>query len=128
MVIGPDAPADPGTQVAKENTPPKPPPPDPLKEMQEAEEHRIAHEQELAKLSADRDAAAAAVAQREKDLLAFKNPYLARPKLSTTDAEKIEGMGGEARANWAQDQIDAAKAAEEAAQKALDDANAAPPN
>ena len=107
---------------------PAEPPPDALKQLLESEAKRVEYEQLLAKLAADRDAAAAAVEQREKDLLAFKNFYRARPKLTTSDAEKIQGMGGEERATWAEGQVDAAKTALDAAQKALDDARNNPPN
>jgi hypothetical protein len=107
---------------------PPQPSPDPLKQLEESEKKRVEYEQLLARLATERDTAAAAVAQREKDLLAFKNPYMARPKLATADSEKIEGMGGAARAEWAQAQVDAAKDALDKAQKAYDDAKNNPPN
>ncbi len=113
--------------VAQTVKPPEPAP-DALKQLQDSEAKRVEHEQLLARLSAERDAAAAAVEQRQKDLLAFKNPYLARPKLAESDAEKIQGMGGEARAEWAEGQLDAAKTALDAAQRAYDDAQNNPPN
>jgi hypothetical protein len=117
----------PAAAVAQDVKPPQPSP-DPLKQLEESEKKRVEYEQLLARLATERDTAAAAVAQREKDLLAFKNPYMARPKLATADSEKIEGMGGAARAEWAQAQVDAAKDALDKAQKAYDDAKNNPPN
>lgn len=104
------------------------PPPDPVKSMFEAEQRRADYEKNLANLAAQRDAAAAAVTQSEKDLLAFMNPYLPRPQLATESAEKIKDMDGAARADWARSKIDDAKAALVTAQKAYDDAAANPPN
>jgi hypothetical protein len=95
--------------------------------MQEAEARRGEYEQSLVKLAAARDAAKEAVARCEKDLLAFKNPYLARPKLTGEESTQVQGMNGVERAKWAQDRLAEAQTALEAAQKAYDDAKASPP-
>jgi hypothetical protein len=69
-----------------------------------------------------------AVVQCEKDALAFKNPFLPRPKLEAESAEKVKEMDGTARVQWADNRIAEAKAALEKAQSAYDDAKANPPN
>ena len=109
-------------------SPPTEPPPDPVKQLFESEARRVEYEQKLAGLLAARDAAAADVTQREKDLLAYKNPYLPRPKATAEEAEALKGKGGADRAQWAEAQIADAKAKLEAAQKAYDDARLNPPN
>lgn len=102
--------------------------PDPLTVMQEAETRRLEYEQSLPRLASERDAAAEVVVRRQKDLLAFKNPYLPRPQLAPDEADEIKGMGGAERAKWAEGRLADAKVVLEAAQKAYDDAKASPPN
>jgi len=118
---------EPAAHAGDPKTPPPEPAPDPLRVMQDAEARRLDYEQSLARLAAERDAAAELVARREKDLLALKNPYLARPKLAPDEAEEIKGMGGAERVAWAEGRVSDAKAAQEAALKAYDDAKANPP-
>ena len=101
---------------------------DPVKAVLGGEERRKEYEQTLARLASERDAAAEAVAQCEKDALAFKNPFLPRPKLAAESAEKVKEMDGAARVQWADNRIAEAKAALEKAQAAYDDAKANPPN
>jgi hypothetical protein len=122
------APVAPTAPASRPNAKPAEPAPDALKWMQESEARRVAYEQSLTRLAAERDAAAEIVARRQRDVLAFKNPYLARPKLSPDEAEEIRGMDGIARVKWAQDHLDAAKATLDAAQAAYDDAKASPPH
>jgi len=101
---------------------------DPVKAVLGGEERRKEHEQTLARLAAERDAAAEAVAQCEKDALACKNAFMPRPKLAAESAEKVKDLDGAARVQWADNRIAEAKAALEKAQKAYDDAKANPPN
>lgn len=98
--------------------------PDPVKEVLAEEAQRVEREQMIVRLAAERDAAADVVARRQKDLLAFKNPFLPRPQLTPEEADEIKGLGGAARAQWAERRVDDAKALLDAAQKAYDDARA----
>jgi len=116
---------EPAAHAGDPKTPP--PEPDPLRVMQDAEARRLDYEQSLVRLAAERDAAAELVARREKDLLALKNPYLARPKLAPDESEEIKGLGGAERVAWAEGRVSDAKAAQVAALKAYDDAKANPP-
>jgi hypothetical protein len=88
------------------------------------ESQREEREKLIIRLAAERDDAAAVVARREKDLLAFKNPFLPRPQLTPEEAEEIRGLGGAARAQWAERRVADARVALDAAQKAYDDATA----
>jgi multidrug efflux pump subunit AcrA (membrane-fusion protein) len=103
-----------------------PAPIDPVKAVLADEEQRVEREQLIARLAAERDAAAAVVLRREKDLLAFKNPFLPRPQLAADEAAEIKGLGGAARARWADRRVADAKAKLEEAQKAYDAAKANP--
>jgi hypothetical protein len=67
------------------------------------------------------------VAEWEKNVLAFANPFLARPQLSPADASAIAGMGGAERMGWAKGRLAEARASRDAAQKALDVLKANPP-
>ena len=67
------------------------------------------------------------VAEWERSVLAFKNPFLKRPQLSPEEAQAIEGMDGIARVQWAEGRLAEKRAARDAAQKALDDLKANPP-
>ena len=101
--------------------------PDALKWMEQQEAKRVEYPQNLAKLAADRDAAKTFLAKAERDLLAFKNPYLARPNLTPGEASEIEGMNGVDRVKWAESRVADAISSLESAQKAYDDAKASPP-
>jgi hypothetical protein len=103
------------------------PAPDPVKWLQDREAQRIEYEKSLVQLAADRDAAKDLVARAERDLLAFRNPYLARPVLTPDQASEIQGMNGVDRVKWAEARLADAIAALESAQKAYDDAKASPP-
>jgi hypothetical protein len=63
----------------------------------------------------------------QKDLLAFRNPYLARPVLTPEESSKTQGLNGAERVQWAEGRVADAIAALETAQKAYDDAKANPP-
>ena len=106
---------------------PPPPTPDPLRVVQDSQARRADYERRLQRQSADLDAARAEVVKRERDLLAFKNPLLARPQLPPDEAQTIQGMDGVARVKWAEDKLTAAKVALETAQKTYDDTKANPP-
>jgi hypothetical protein len=85
------------------------------------------YKRRLEEAEANLVAADASAAQWEKNLLAFKNPFLPRPKLSPEDAQTIQGLDGAARALWAEGRLADARAKRNAAQKALDDLKANPP-
>jgi hypothetical protein len=106
---------------------PPPPAPDPLRAMQDAQARKFDYERRLERLKAEVEDARTLAARREKDLLAFKNPFLPRPQLPPDEAQAIAGMDGAARVKWADDRLTAAKVALGAAQKAYDDAKANPP-
>ncbi len=102
--------------------------PDPLKLMQEEEARRQEYEKRLVQLAADRDAARGLVARTERDLLALKNPYLARPALTPNESAAIQGLSGADRVKWAEARLADAMESLKSAQSAYDDAKANPPN
>lgn len=115
------------SQPAARTSEPKSPPSDPLKEVQESEARRVEYQRGLVQLAADLEAAKALVAQSQRDLLAFKNPYLARPNLSPDEATAIQGLNGAERVKWAETRVADAVANVSSAQAAYDDAKANPP-
>jgi len=108
-------------------TPPPSALPDPLRAMQDSQARREDYQRRLTQLQSSLDDARAAVAKRERDLLAFKNPFLPRPVLAPEEAQAISGMDGAARVKWADERLAEAHATLEAAQKSYDDAKANPP-
>jgi hypothetical protein len=100
---------------------------DPLRVMQDSQARKYDYERRLQRLSGELDVARAEVVRREKDLLAFKNPFLPRPQLPPEEAQAIQEMDGAARVKWAEERLTAAKVALETAQKSYDDAKANPP-
>lgn len=115
------------SQPAARASEPKSPPSDPFKEVQESEARRVEYQRGLVQLAADLEAARALVARSQRDLLAFKNPYLARPNLSPDEAAAIQGLNGVERAKWAEIRVADAVANLSSAQAAYDDAKANPP-
>ena len=115
------------SQPAARTSEPKSPPSDPLKEVQESEARRVEYQRGLVQLAADLEAARALVARSQRDLLAFKNPYLARPNLSPDETAAIQGLNGVERAKWAETRVADAVANLSSAQAAYDDAKAHPP-
>lgn len=115
------------SQPAARTSEPKSPPSDPLKEVQESEARRVEYQRGLVQLAADLEAARALVARSQRDLLAFKNPYLARPNLSPDETAAIQGLNGVERAKWAETLVADAVANLSSAQAAYDDAKAHPP-
>ena len=67
------------------------------------------------------------MARAERDTLALKNPYLARPVLNKDETAAIQGLNGAERAKWAEARLAEALEALKAAQGAYDDAKANPP-
>ena len=120
-------PPAPVTAAAGTKASPPEPAPDPVKWMQETEARRVEYEKSLVQLAADRDAAKDVVARAERDLLAFRNPYLARPVLTPDEAAEIQGMNGVDRVKWAEARLASAIAGLESSQKAYVDAKANPP-
>ena len=106
---------------------PREPAPDPLKWMQDKEARRVEYEKSLVQMEGDRDSAKSLVAKSERDLLALRNPYLARPELTPDEAAAIQGMNGAERVQWAESRVANAIASWESAKKAYDDAKANPP-
>lgn len=117
----------PATPATAPNSSPPESAPDPVRWMQETEARRVEYEKSLVQLAADRDAAKAVVARAERDLLAFRNPYLARPVLTPDEASEIQGLNGVDRVKWAEARLAGAIASLEFSQKAYDDAKASPP-
>jgi len=101
--------------------------PDALQWLQDGEARRVDHERRVKEAEANLAIANASVADWERTLLAFKNPFMARPKLSPDDAQMIEGLDGQGRVAWAEGRLAAARSARDAAQKTLADLKANPP-
>ena len=99
-----------------------------LKWLQDSEAKKAEYQRSLALASQQVTDAEARVADGEKTLLAFRNPYMPRPKLSEDDAAAVEGKGGAERIQMAQDRLTELRAARDAAQKNLDNLRANPPN
>jgi len=102
-------------------------PVDALKWMQDGEARRLDHERRIKEAEANLAIANASVADWERTVLAFKNPFLARPQLSPDDAATVKGLDGKGRVDWADGRLVAARTARDAAQKTLDDLKANPP-
>jgi len=112
---------------AKIATPPPSPTPDPLRVMQDEQARKEDYQRSLTRLQSAMEDARLAVAKRERDLLAFKNPFLPRPVLTPEEMQAINGMDGAARVKWAEDRLAEAHATLDAAQKSYDDTKANPP-
>jgi hypothetical protein len=108
-MFGPSEPAAPPAAVAPVEAGSKPAADDPLKRMEAdkaAAGDRAAGVAEAEKKLA---AAQANLDGLEKQLLATRNPYLPRPKLSEEDARKLEGKSGPERVELTEEQIEAAR-------------------
>ncbi len=68
-----------------------------------------------------------AIALWEKNILAFRNPFVRPPQLTPEEQQEITGMDAIKRVAWAQQKLDAANAAHDAAQKTLNDLKSNPP-
>ena len=126
--------------VAQQTAPPTPAPdttakpsprqeqlPDPLKTMQDSEARRYDYERRLAEAKTNLETANLQMATWERNVLAFKNPFLARPQLSPEDSAAIAGLNGAERVRWAEARLSTVSLARDAAQKTLDDLKANPP-
>jgi hypothetical protein len=102
-------------------------PVDPLQWLQDSQARQADYKRRLADGEAAVAASDAAAATWEKNLLAFKNPFLPRPVLAPDDATAIQGMDGAQRVHWAEGKLAEARAARDDAKKALDDLKANPP-
>ncbi len=133
----PAPPAAPAPPVTVAENPPapkndpnaKPPaeqPVDPLKWLADREARSADYKQRVAKAEADLAVATASVADWEKTVLAFENPFRPRPQLSGEDATAIESMDGTQRVRWAKGRLETARSARDAAQKTLADLKANP--
>jgi len=109
------------------NAKPAEPPVDPLKWLADREARAADYKQRVAKAEADLAVATASVADWEKTVLAFENPFRPRPQLSGDDATAIASMDGTQRVRWAKGRLEAARRSRDAAQKTLDDLKANPP-
>ena len=110
------------------NAKPADKPADALQWLQDGEARRADYQRRLKESEASLAVASASVADWERTVLAFKNPFLPRPKLSPEDAETIAGMDGGARLHWAEGRLAEARTGRDSAQKALDDVKANPPS
>jgi hypothetical protein len=129
-VVGQDPAPSEAAPDGDANAAAKPPekPVDPLVWLKESEAKKAEYATKIADAEAAVAAADAPIELWQRNLLAFKNPYLAPPKLTEADATAIQGTDGVARVNLAQQRLDEAKAAKDAAQQKLDDLKAHPPD
>jgi hypothetical protein len=102
-------------------------PVDPLVWLQQQESRRADYKKRLAEAEASAQVAEVSVADWQRTILAFKNPFLPRPQLSAEDQQTIEGKDGIFRVNWAEGKLAAATAVRDAARKTVDDLKANPP-
>jgi len=124
-------------EVPPVTTPPPPTPdstvkpqqqePDALQWMRDGEARKADYRRRLAEAEANLASANLSMVTWERNVLAFKNPFLARPQLSPEDTQSIAGMDGAQRARWAEGRLSSTSAARDAAQKTLDDLKANPP-
>jgi hypothetical protein len=123
-----DAPPAPAPAPAQDpNVKPVEKPVDALQWLQDSEARRADYQRRVSQSEADVAIANASVADWERTSLAFKNPFLARPKLSPEDAQTIAAMNGAERVRWADGRLGAARAVRDAAQKNLAALKANPP-
>jgi hypothetical protein len=120
-------PAAAAAAVPDPNAKPAAKPADAMQWMQDGEARRADHQRRLTESEASLTVANASVADWERTVLAFKNPFLPRPKLSSEDAQAVAGMDGGARLHWAEGRLAEARTARDTAQKSFDDLKANPP-
>jgi hypothetical protein len=109
------------------NAQPPQAPPDPLQWLRDSQARKADYLRRVGEAEANAENARTKAEEWQRNVLAFKNPFLARPQLSPDDAAAIAGMGGAERVHWAEARLADAMAASNAAQKALDDLKANPP-
>ena len=101
--------------------------PDALQWMRDSEARRSDYQRRLAEAESNLEGANLAMVTWERNVLAFKNPFLARPQLSPEDNDAIAGMDGAARVRWAEARLASVSTARAAAQKTLDELKKNPP-
>ena len=101
--------------------------PDALQWMRDSEARRFDYERRMAEAQTNIESANLSMVTWERNVLAFKNPYLARPQLSPEDTQAIAGMNGTERVRWAEGRLSEVSAKRDAAQKTLDDLKKNPP-
>jgi hypothetical protein len=100
-------------------------PADPLESLQRRQQANAKNKQQVAEAEAEVAAARREVARREKQVLAVKNPFAARPELSDEEkATRAQGETGAARLERAEQQLADARKQLEEAQKKLAQARA----
>ena len=109
------------------NAKPAEKPVDPVKWLEDREARASDYKRRVAEAEATLDETGPPVQRWEKNVLGFKNPFYVPPKLTPDEQQEIQSMDGIARVKWAQDHLDAARAARDAAQKVLSDLKANPP-
>jgi hypothetical protein len=128
-------PVTPQTSATGATPPPTPEPnpkpeqqqPEALQWMRDGEARKADYQRRLDEAEANLESANLSMVTWERNVLAFKNPFLARPQLSPEDTQAIAGMDGAQRARWAEGRLSSTSAARDAAQKTLDDLKANPP-
>jgi len=118
--IPPAAAVDPNAKPADK-------PVDALQWLADSEARKVDYQRRMGEAEANLAVANASVADWERTVLAFHNPFRPRPQLSPEDASAIASMDGKARVEWGDGRLATARAARDAAQKALDDLKANPP-
>ena len=119
--------AIPPSPLPDPNAKPADKPADPLKWLQDSQARQADYKRRLEEAETNVASADTAAAAWEKNVLAFKNPFLPRPVLTPDDAAAIKGMDGVQRVKWAEEKLATARAARDDAKKALDDLKANPP-
>lgn len=119
--------AIPPSPLPDPNAKPKDAPVDPLQWLQDSQARKAEYERALTDAQSSVETATTTIAQWQRTILAFKNPYLPRPQLAPEDAQTIAGMNGIERVKWAEGKLADATAVREAAQKKVDDLKANPP-
>jgi len=119
--------AIPPSTLPDPNVKPVSKPADPVQWLRDSQARQADYTRRVGEAETTKATADAAAQTWERNVLAFKNPFLARPQLSPDDTAAIQGMDGAARVTWAEAKLAAAREARDAAQKALDDLKANPP-
>jgi len=120
-------PSNPPSPAPEANPKPQQQQPDALQWMRDSEARRVDYERRMAEAQMNVESANLSMATWERNVLAFKNPFLARPQLSPEDTQAIAGMNGTERVRWAEGRLSEVSAKRDAAQKALDDLKKNPP-
>lgn len=101
--------------------------PDALQWMRDSEARKADYQRRLNEAETNLESANLAMVTWERNVLAFKNPFLARPQLSPEDDQAIAGMNGSERVRWAEGRLSSVSAARDTAQKTIDELKKNPP-